>query len=213
MYRNFLKRLLDLAVALAAFILLFIPFLIISLLLYIANQGKPFFTQQRPGKNEKLFKLLKFRTMNEKRDKSGQLLPDVDRVTAVGHFLRKTSLDEIPQLLNVIKGDMSLVGPRPLLPAYLPHYNDYHRQRHKVRPGITGLAQTAGRNNLKFSERFNLDVEYVQRLSFLLDCKLLWATFLKVFKTSDVVLGRSIEEVDDLGITKNLASHYFKKKS
>lgn len=143
---------------------------------------------------------------------NGQLVTDADRVTPIGHFLRKASLDEIPQLLNVIKGDMSLVGPRPLLPEYLPYYNDYHRRRHEVRPGITGLAQTAGRNNIKFSERFNLDVEYVKRLSFHLDCRILWNTFLKIFKTSDIVLGRSIEDVDDLGITKGLASHYFKDR-
>lgn len=168
------------------FILLLPLFLLVTLCLYLANQGKPFFFQPRPGKDEKIFKVIKFKTMNDKVDLQGNLLPDADRLTAVGSFVRKTSLDEIPQLLNVIKGDMSLVGPRPLLVEYLPLYNAVQQRRHKVRPGITGWAQVNGRNAISWERKFELDVWYVDHLSFTLDIKILWLTVMKVFKREGI---------------------------
>ena len=211
MYKIIFKRFLDLIFAVMGFIILSPVFIIVSILLLISNGGKPFFFQFRPGRNERLFKVIKFKTMSDRVNSNGELMHDADRLTPVGSFVRKTSLDEIPQLLNVIIGDMSLIGPRPLLPEYLPFYNDKHRKRHLVRPGITGLAQIAGRNNMKFSERFDLDVEYVENLSFFLDVSILFKTVIKIFKTSDIVHGQTVDEVDDLGITKNLSSNHFKK--
>jgi lipopolysaccharide/colanic/teichoic acid biosynthesis glycosyltransferase len=211
MYKFLFKRFFDLLLALVGFILLSPIFVVVAILLVLANKGNPFFFQARPGKNEQIFKVIKFKTMSDRKNSNGELLHDADRLTPVGAFVRKTSLDEIPQLLNVIVGDMSLVGPRPLLPEYLPFYSDKHKQRHLVRPGITGLAQVGGRNNMKFSERFDLDVQYVQNLSFALDLKILFLTGVKIFKTSDIVHGQTVDEVDDLGITKNLSSNHFKK--
>ncbi len=182
----FLKRLIDLLVSTIAFVLLLPVFLVLTLLLAIANDGKPFFFQTRPGKGEKLFRIIKFKTMNDKRDVSGNLLPDAARLTPVGRFVRKTSLDEIPQLLNVIKGDMSLVGPRPLLVQYLPLYNDRQRRRHEVRPGITGWAQVNGRNAISWEEKFEYDVYYVEHQSLALDLKIIWLTFRKVIKSEGV---------------------------
>ncbi len=182
----FLKRLIDLLVSTIAFVLLLPVFLVLTLLLAIANDGKPFFFQTRPGKGEKLFRIIKFKTMNDKRDASGNLLPDAARLTPVGRFVRKTSLDEIPQLLNVIKGDMSLVGPRPLLVQYLPLYNDRQRRRHEVRPGITGWAQVNGRNAISWEEKFEYDVYYVEHQSLALDLKIIWLTFRKVIKSEGV---------------------------
>lgn len=213
MYKNIFKRLFDFATALIAFILLSPIFIFVTIRLYIANDGKPFFFQKRPGRNEKIFEVIKFKTMNDKRDEQGELLQDADRLTKIGAFVRKTSLDEIPQLINVIKGDMSLIGPRPLLPEYLPLYTDKHRRRHEVRPGITGLAQVKGRNNMKFSERFDNDVFYVDNLSIFLDIKIIFMTIQSVFfKSSDIVNGQTVDDVDDLGISKNLSSNHFKKK-
>jgi lipopolysaccharide/colanic/teichoic acid biosynthesis glycosyltransferase len=185
-YRNFLKRFLDLIVSVVAFSLLFPLFIIVTALLYIANQGKPFFVQPRPGKNGRIFRLVKFKTMNDKKDAAGNLLPDADRLTAVGSFIRKTSLDEIPQLINVIKGEMSLIGPRPLLVEYLPLYNSTQKRRHEVRPGITGWAQVNGRNAIGWKEKFELDVWYVDNMSFLLDCKIIIFTLMKVIKSEGV---------------------------
>lgn len=185
-YRNFFKRLIDFFVSLTGFIILLPVFIILTILLAIANNGKPFFFQQRPGKNEKVFRVIKFKTMNDKRDKDGNLLPDAERLTTIGKFVRKTSLDEIPQLLNVIKGDMSLIGPRPLLVSYLPLYNAQQRRRHEVRPGITGWAQVNGRNAISWEEKFKYDVYYVDHLSFMLDCKILWLTFIKVLKSEGI---------------------------
>lgn len=186
LYRNYLKRFLDLIVSLVAFSLLLPLFIIVTVLLYIANQGKPFFVQPRPGKNGRIFRLVKFKTMNDRKDAAGNLLSDAERLTATGRFIRKTSLDEIPQLINVIKGEMSLIGPRPLLVEYLPLYNDTQKRRHEVRPGITGWAQVNGRNAIGWKEKFELDVWYVDNMSLLLDCKIIIFTLMKVVKSEGV---------------------------
>jgi undecaprenyl phosphate N,N'-diacetylbacillosamine 1-phosphate transferase len=180
MYKLVIKQVIDFLLALMGFLLLSPIFIIISIILLYSNRGKLFFFQQRPGKNEKLFKIIKFRTMNDKKDEHGNLLPDVERITKIGEFIRKNSLDEIPQLLNVIKGDMSIVGPRPLLDFYLPLYNKYQAQRHNVKPGITGWAQVNGRNAITWNKKFEYDVYYVNNLSFQLDIKILFKTIKKV---------------------------------
>ena len=213
MYKLFFKSVLDFFAALLGLLLLSPILILVTIGLFIANSGKPLFFQIRPGKNEKLFKIIKFKTMNEKRDAAGKLLPDAERLTKIGVFVRKTSLDEIPQLINVLKGDMSLIGPRPLLPEYLPHYDEVQKRRHEVRPGITGLAQVKGRNQMKFSERLKNDVYYVDHLSFLFDVKILLMTVQSVlFKTSTVIIGQTVDDVDDIGLSKNLSSNHFKKK-
>lgn len=186
MYAQFLKRGLDFCIAIFAIILLSPLVLFVTIGLAIANSGKPFFFQIRPGKNEKLFRIIKFKTMNDRRDPDGHLLPDEFRLTSIGKFVRKTSLDEIPQLINVIKGDMSLIGPRPLLPEYLPLYNKTQKRRHLVRPGITGWAQVNGRNALSWQQKFEYDVWYVDHLSFLLDLKIIGLTLLKVVKSDGI---------------------------
>ncbi|GIM56337.1 sugar transferase [Capnocytophaga canimorsus] len=188
MYRNFIKPLLDFSLALIGFLVLSPVFVIVTIGLFFANGGKPFFFQLRPGKNEKIFKIIKFKTMNDKTDKNGNLLSDAERLTKIGNFVRKTSLDEIPQLLNVIKGDMSLVGPRPLLVKYLNLYNDFEKQRHLVKPGITGWAQVNGRNAISWQKKFEYDVYYQKNVSFLLDCKVIWMTIKKVFLSKDISL-------------------------
>lgn len=213
MYKSFFKRLFDFTAALVGFLLLSPIFLVVTIGLFFVNQGKPFFFQTRPGKDEKLFRIVKFKTMNDKKDANGNLLSDAERLTAIGSFVRKTSLDEIPQLINVLKGDMSLIGPRPMLPEYLPLYSEKHKKRHNVKPGITGLAQVKGRNTMKFSERFDNDVYYVENLSVILDIKILLLTVKSVlFKSSTIVNGQTVDDVDDLGISKNLSSNHFKKK-
>lgn len=213
MYKSFLKSVIDFIAALLGLMLVSPIFVVVTILLYFSNEGKPFFFQLRPGKNEKLFKIIKFKTMSEKRDEAGILLPDAERLTKIGIFVRKTSLDEIPQLINVLKGDMSLIGPRPLLPEYLPMYNEIQRKRHNVRPGITGLAQVLGRNYMKFSERLKNDVYYVDHLSFIFDVKILLMTIRSVlFKTSTVIIGQTVDDVDDVGLSRNLSSNHFKKK-
>ncbi|MBO9198823.1 MULTISPECIES: sugar transferase [Niastella] len=186
LYRNLLKRCFDLIVSLIAFSLLFPFFILITALLFIANQGSPFFVQPRPGRYGRIFKLVKFKTMNDKKDAAGNLLSDAERLTAIGKFIRKTSLDEIPQLINVIKGEMSLIGPRPLLVEYLPLYNDNQKRRHEIRPGITGWAQVNGRNAIGWNEKFELDVWYVDNVSFQLDCKIVFFTIMKVVKSEGV---------------------------
>ncbi|MBS1777265.1 MAG: sugar transferase [Bacteroidetes bacterium] len=186
MYKNYLKRIFDFLAAFFGLLLLSPIFLLVMVGLYFANQGKPFFFQARPGLNEKIFKIIKFKTMNDKKDKDGNLLSDAERLTPIGAFVRKTSLDEIPQLINVLKGDMSLIGPRPLLPEYLPLYNETQKKRHWVRPGITGWAQVNGRNAISWTKKFELDVWYVDHVSFTTDLKVFLTTFKKVFKSEGI---------------------------
>ncbi|MCB5981794.1 sugar transferase, partial [Flavobacterium psychrophilum] len=171
MYKLFIKQIIDFLVSLVAVVILTPLLLIITIGLFFANNGKPFFFQLRPGKNGKIFKIIKFKTMNEAKDAQGNLLSDAERLTPIGKFVRKTSLDEIPQLLNVLNGDMSLIGPRPLLPQYLHLYNNFQNRRHEVKPGITGWAQVNGRNAISWDKKFELDVWYVDHISFSLDFK------------------------------------------
>lgn len=198
MYRKGIKRTLDFWISLIMIVLLLPVFMIIFVVLVINNKGKPFFTQPRPGKNEKPFRLIKFKTMTDARDENNILLPDTQRLTRVGSFVRKTSLDEIPQLVNVLKGDMSLIGPRPLLLRYLPYYSENERQRHLVRPGITGLAQVSGRNNLIWDERLSMDVQYVKNLTFRLDAEIFLKTIKNVLSSKDIVVdaGAIIPDLD-----------------
>ena len=187
MYRNFFKHVLDFFISFIGFIIFSPIFLLLWILLSIANKGAgAFFFQERPGKKERLFKVIKFKTMTDERDSKGNLLPDAQRLTKVGKFVRSTSLDEIPQLLNVIKGDMSLIGPRPLLVQYLPLYNETQRRRHEVRPGITGWAQVNGRNAISWEQKFAYDVWYVDNVSLSLDVKILLKTIQKVFKREGI---------------------------
>lgn len=188
MYKQFFKRFLDLIVSFSVLILLSPIFIVVLISLFIANQGKPFFFQNRPGKDEKLFRIIKFKTMNDKKDENENLLPDAKRLTKVGGFVRKTSLDELPQLINVFLGDMSLIGPRPLLIRYLPFYREEERIRHSVRPGITGWAQVNGRNTAKWDDRLALDMVYVKNMSFALDMKIVYKTILKVIKSENIVI-------------------------
>lgn len=186
MYKTYFKRIIDFTVAFIGLAIVSPILIIVTLLLCIDFKGTPFFMQERPGKNEKVFKILKFKTMNDKKDKAGKLLPDSERLTSLGKFIRKTSLDEIPQLINVLKGDMSLIGPRPLRTYYLPFYTERERLRHSVRPGITGLAQVSGRNYLTWEERFSYDVDYVENLSLSTDLDILIKTVRKVVSGKDV---------------------------
>ena len=186
MYKRFIKRFLDLVFSTTGFLVLSPVFILIIVILLCTNNGKPFFFQRRPGRNEKIFRVIKFKTMNNKKDIHGKLLTDAERLTGIGKLIRKTSLDEIPQLINVIKGDMSLVGPRPLLVDYLPLYNTEQKRRHEIRPGITGWAQVNGRNAISWPEKFQLDVWYVDHVSFMLDLKILFLT------VKNVLLGKGI---------------------
>lgn len=186
MYRNCLKRLLDFLLSLIAILLLSPVILILIIAGTIKMGGNPFFTQERPGKDGKVFKLVKFKSMNNKKDENGKLLPDEVRLTSYGKFIRNTSLDELPELINILKGDMAIVGPRPLLVKYLTRYNKTQARRHEVRPGLTGLAQVNGRNALSWEEKFNYDVEYVDNVSFLLDIKIICKTALKVIKRDGI---------------------------
>lgn len=185
MYPKIIKRMLDILASLILLLLLSPILVVITLLLIIANNGQPFFYQMRPGKNERLFKVVKFKSMNDKKDKDGNLLPDMKRITAVGNFIRNTSLDELPQLFNVLS-NMSLIGPRPLLIYYLPLYNQEQRQRHLLRPGITGWVKVNGRNAISWDEKFAFDIYYVKNCSFGLDLKILWLTFIKVIKKDGI---------------------------
>lgn len=200
MYKHFFKRIFDFIFAFIGLICLSPLLVIVAVWLSAANKGGGvFFLQERPGLNGKLFKVIKFKTMTDEVDSEGNLLPDEQRLTKVGRFVRSTSLDELPQLLNVLKGDMALIGPRPLLTWFVPLYDERQRHRLDVRPGITGWAQVHGRNALKYSIKFELDVWYVEHISFILDIKIIWKTLLKVLSRSDIGLGDSNDEiVDDL---------------
>ena len=186
MYAKFLKRFLDFILSLCAVIVLSPILLILIVLGAIFMRGNPFFFQKRPGKDEKIFRLIKFRTMDNRKDKDGNLLPDEIRLNKYGRFLRSTSLDELPELINILKGDMSIIGPRPLLIEYLPWYSETERHRHDVRPGLTGWAQVNGRNSVDWDTRFALDVEYVNSLSFAFDMRIFFLTIMKVLNRSDI---------------------------
>lgn len=200
MYKHFFKRIFDFIISLVAIICLSPVFIIVTIWLHFANKGAgAFFTQIRPGYHGKLFKVIKYKSMTDERDENGELLPDAQRLTKVGRFVRSTSLDELPQLFNILKGDMSLIGPRPLLMQYLPLYSPEQARRHDVRPGITGWAQVHGRNHCKLSEKFKLDVWYVDHCSLWTDIRILWLTVMNVLKRSDVGEGaEDMKEVDDL---------------
>ena len=185
-YKKYLKRVVDLVTSLIFFICFFWLYILLALLVKLKLGSPVIFKQERPGLNEKIFTMYKFRTMTDEKDKNGNLLPDKDRLTKFGRFLRSTSLDEIPELWNVLKGEMSLVGPRPLLVSYLSKYNKYEKRRHEVRPGITGWAQINGRNNTTWADRFKNDIYYVENLSFMLDIKIIIQTFLKVVRRKDI---------------------------
>ena len=187
MYRRYIKRILDFIFALMGLVVLSPLLLVVTVWLHFANKGAgAFFTQERPGKDERIFKLYKFKSMTDERDAEGNLLPDGERLTSVGRFIRKTSLDELPQLWNVLKGDMSFIGPRPLLVQYLPLFSASQRRRHEVRPGITGWAQVSGRNAISWEKKFALDVWYVDHLSFRLDCIIIWRTVVKVLRREGI---------------------------
>ena len=206
MYKNFFKRIIDFTIVFIALLIIWPILLVITIWLHFANKGAgAFFTQERPGKDGKIFKVIKFKSMTDERDENENLLPDAQRLTKVGKFVRKTSIDELPQLINVLKGDMSLIGPRPLLVQYLPLYSKEQARRHEVRPGITGWAQVHGRNLCKLSKKFEYDVWYVDNCSLITDIKILWMTFMKVIQKSDIGEGAgNMEEVDDLGFSEKL---------
>ena len=199
MYKKYFKRIFDFVVAFLGLIIVSPIFILVTIGLFFANHGNPFFFQLRPGKGERIFKIIKFKTMNDNRDENGHLLSDAKRLTKIGSFVRKTSLDEIPQLLNVLMGDMSLIGPRPLLLRYLPFYTEKERLRHVVRPGITGLAQVNGRNTVGWDERLAFDIAYVENLSFKHDLKILYSTVLKVLRSKNIVVAPEsiMQNLDD----------------
>lgn len=186
MYVTFMKRLFDLVFSVIVLLLTSPLWIVTALLLFVQNKGEIFFFQERPGWREKPFKIIKFKTMTDEKDGNGNLLSDVERITVIGKWIRKLSLDELPQMLNVVKGDMSLVGPRPLLFKYLPLYSDEQRRRHDVKPGITGWAQVNGRNSISWEKKFKLDVWYVDHVSFKLDVKIIWLTVIKVLKREGI---------------------------
>lgn len=192
MYKHFLKRVFDFFLSLMALIVLSPFLLLFAIIGAIVMKGDPFFYQERPGKDEKIFKLIKFRSMTEKKDKDGNYLPDELRMTKYGKWIRSTSIDELPELINILKGDMAIVGPRPLLVKYLPLYNEEQRRRHEVRPGLTGLAMANGRNSLSWEEKFRYDIEYVDNVSFLLDLKIILKTIRGVLKREGVTSPNSV---------------------
>lgn len=192
LYRNYFKRAIDIVTSGGALLVLSVPLVAVTAWLHFANKGAgAFFFQERPGKDGKIFKVVKFKTMTDERDKDGTLLPDAKRLTKVGRFVRSTSIDELPQLWNVLKGDMSLIGPRPLLVQYLPLYSKEQARRHEVRPGITGWAQCHGRNAISWEKKFELDVWYVDHISFITDCKVIITTLKKVIGRADISSGTS----------------------
>lgn len=193
MYAKYIKRPMDFCLSLCAILVLSPVLLILTVVGVFAMKGNPFFTQQRPGKDEKIFKLIKFRTMTCETDGEGKLLPDEKRLTKYGKFLRSTSLDELPELINILKGDMSIVGPRPLLPEYLPYYTEEEKHRHDVRPGLTGLAQINGRNAIDWDTKLTFDVEYVSDINFIEDVKIIYLTVYKVLKHDDILVGKEFK--------------------
>ena len=199
MYAKFFKRLMDIVLSLCALLVLSPVLLVLTVLGAVKMKGNPFFTQQRPGKDEKIFKLIKFRSMTCEKDAQGNLLPDEVRLTRYGKLLRSTSLDELPELLNILVGDMSIVGPRPLLVQYLPRYNATQRRRHEVRPGLTGHAQVNGRNAISWEDKFKLDVEYVDNITFLGDVKIIWDTAMKVLKRDGISSETSVTMEEFMG--------------
>ena len=199
MYKTIIKSVIDFSIALLGLVILSPLIILVTLGLFISNNGRPFFIQKRPGKNEKIFSIIKFKTMNDKKDSLGNLLSDAQRLTKIGSFVRKTSIDEIPQLINVLKGEMSLIGPRPLLPEYLPLYNKMQKKRHEVKPGITGWAQINGRNAISWQQKFEYDVWYVENISFKLDCKILFCTLKKVIIRKDINLNNQVSSEYFLG--------------
>lgn len=203
MYSRYLKRLADLILSLAALILLSPVLLILTILGAVKMKGNPFFTQERPGLHERIFRLIKFRTMTNERDGNGELLPDEDRLNRYGQFLRSTSLDELPELINILKGDMAIIGPRPLLVRYLPRYSAEQRRRHEVRPGLTGYAQAHGRNALSWEERFRLDVWYVDHVSFRTDLGIFFATIRSVLKHEGISSDTSATMEEFMGSENN----------
>jgi lipopolysaccharide/colanic/teichoic acid biosynthesis glycosyltransferase len=206
MYKRYIKRLLDVVLSGLALLVLSPLLLVVTVWLHYANHGAgAFFTQERPGRYGKIFRIYKYKTMTDERDAEGQLLPDAQRLTPVGRFVRSTSIDELPQLWNVLTGDMSLIGPRPLLVQYLPLYSPEQARRHEVRPGITGWAQVNGRNFLTFSKRFEMDVWYVDHCSILVDLKIIKLSIKKVLLRKDVSIGTHVSrDADDLGFTKHI---------
>jgi lipopolysaccharide/colanic/teichoic acid biosynthesis glycosyltransferase len=201
MYERYIKRVLDFIIVLVVLLMIWPFLLIVTVLLLIFNEGAgAFFTQERPGYKGKIFKIIKFKTMNERRGPDGNLLPDVQRITKFGSIVRRLSIDELPQLVNVLKGDMAIIGPRPLLVQYLPLYSKEQARRHDVRPGITGWAQCHGRNNLTWKKKFELDVWYVDHVSFKTDCEVIWTTLMKVVRRQDI----DNEQVDEKKYTTPL---------
>ena len=215
MYKLFFKRFFDFWIALIGLICISPILLVVTIWLHFANKGAgAFFFQERPGKDGKLFKVVKFKTMTDERDKNGNLLPDVQRLTKVGRFVRSTSIDELPQLFNVLKGDMSLIGPRPLLPEYLWVFGDFQKRRHEVRPGISGWAQVNGRNHCKLSKKFEYDVWYVDHCTLLTDLKIICLTIMNVLKRSNVGEGNAdMKEIDDLGYLPKILKILEEKKN
>lgn len=215
MYRYFFKRLLDFSISFVVLICVSPLLLVVTIWLHFANKGAgAFFTQERPGKDGKIFRVIKFKTMTDERDENGKLLPDGKRLTKIGRIVRSLSIDELPQLINVFKGDMALIGPRPLLTQYLPLYTPEQARRHEVRPGITGWAQVHGRNHLKLSKKFELDVWYVDHCSLWLDIKIIWMTVMNVLKRSDVGEGAGdMKDVDDLHFTERLRAARMKNNN
>lgn len=206
MYKLFFKRVIDFCIALVALVCISPILLVVTIWLHFANKGAgAFFFQERPGKDGKIFKVIKFKTMTDEKDADGNLLPDADRLTKVGSFVRSTSIDELPQLINVLKGDMALIGPRPLLVQYLPLYSKEQARRHEVRPGISGWAQVHGRNHCKLSKKFEYDVWYVDHCSLIVDIKILWMTVINVLYRKDIGEGDGdMQDIDDLGFTPRI---------
>lgn len=214
MYKHFFKRFLDFWISLIALICISPILLVVTIWLHFANKGAgAFFMQDRPGKDGNIFRVIKFKTMTDERDKNGELLPDAQRLTKVGRLVRSTSIDELPQLINVLKGDMSLIGPRPLLPEYLWVFDDFQKRRHEVRPGISGWAQVHGRNHCKLSKKFEYDVWYVDHCSLSTDIKIIWLTIVNVLNRKDVGEGGGdMDDVDDLGMEERI-QEFIKKQN